>query len=344
MRPVLHLALLLTSALYLPPALALPLAQLPDPRPLHVSDPLDRLTPAEEAAIEAAIGQAQRGELVVVVTDDTEDLAPRAYATRLFNLWALGDPVRDDGVLILAALDSRKSEIVLGKGIDGDTETAITDAVMTHEMVPRFETGDPAGALRVGAEAVATRLLGATPPAAPPPERTLHTDSSPSTPLMVGGVGGSLALGLTAFVRGFLRHRPRKCPRCGRPTERLAEHEDDAHLAPGEQTEEQLGSVDYDVWLCRCGNVEKLRYGALFTRYANCPKCKARARLSVKNTVRPATTICGGLVEVTQTCAHCGYGSTYRYDTPRLADSDSSFGGGSSGGGSSDGGGSSGSW
>ena len=43
---------------------------------------------------------------------------------------------------------------------------------------------------------------------------------------------------------------------------RLTEAEDDTYLDRGEQTEERLGSVDYDVWGCRlCDNVVKLRYG-----------------------------------------------------------------------------------
>jgi uncharacterized protein len=139
----------------------------------------------------------------------------------------------------------------------------------------------------------------------------------------------------------------------------LGEAEDDAHLSPAERVEERLGSVDYDVWSCpSCAHAVKLRYGAFFTSYSRCPKCRAITVSRTTRTLRSATHSGTGLEEITERCEHCSYRHADRRRIPRLASPPTSAPGagsssGSSGspgsssgfsGGSSSGGGASGSW
>jgi uncharacterized protein len=146
------------------------------------------------------------------------------------------------------------------------------------------------------------------------------------------------------MTRRYLRRRPRTCPACATAMVRLDETADDAHLSGGEKTEERLGSVDYDVWACpACRHTLKLRYGALFTRYASCPKCNARALRSESHTVTPATTSRTGIARVDEKCAHCRYSHSYTRTIPRVEERTSSSSSSRSGG-SSSGSGSSGSW
>ncbi|MCM1224373.1 MAG: TPM domain-containing protein, partial [Lachnospiraceae bacterium] len=46
------------------------------------------------------------------------------------------------------------------------------------------------------------------------------------------------------------RNKPRKCDVCGTKMNKLPEDEDNKYLTAAQDKEEQLGSVDYDVWLC----------------------------------------------------------------------------------------------
>lgn len=121
----------------------------------------------------------------------------------------------------------------------------------------------------------------------------------------------------------------------------LDEKADDEALEGGQQREEAVKSVDYDVWQCgECGERLVLRYKRWFTSYSECPACKFWTVKSRTRTLIPATTSSGGLAEVTRTCQHCGFGDTRQHATPRLSSSSSSSGGGSSssGGGRSFGG------
>lgn len=154
---------------------ALDVADLPKPtRERPLVDLTGRIGAADAASIAAASQRARRargGELAVAVVASTDGKAHREFATALFNAWQLGDAIRNDGVLIFAALDDRRVDIVLGVGIDGDREVAISQRIVDATMRPRFRADDPGGALAAGADACARELLGAS-AGSPPPVAT----------------------------------------------------------------------------------------------------------------------------------------------------------------------------
>jgi uncharacterized protein len=346
-----------------PAARAVPDRSVPDRRPqAAVVDLTGTLTTGDLDAINAAARRATAGgELYVAVIDTTDGLASRAYATALFNRLGLDDRIRNRGVLLLAALDDRKAEIILGDGFSHPV-TSVTDDIMRDVVVARFKLQDPRGALVEGAQALADRVLLASPSTSPPapapapsdgtaaihpePSETglwkQAKDMADAAPLALWGGLGALCVGALIGTLRYLRHRPRACTQCGQQMVRLDESQDDAHLTSGQRTEESLHSVDYDVWMCqRCHHVLKLRYGALITRYARCPACNARTVSTHKTTLEYATEYSTGLVRVDEQCQHCSY---HRSDTrivPRISRSSSSS---SSGSGSSSGRGSSGGW
>lgn len=143
--------------------------QIPKPRPgswtVDLTGTLPESTRSEIDRIAQAVRDQKRGELAVVVIGSTGGAPHRDFATRLANLWGVGSAERDDGILILAALDDRAVEIVLGLGLDSPAEVQTSQEIVDREMTPRFRAGDPEGALRAGAEACARRLFGATLPA-----------------------------------------------------------------------------------------------------------------------------------------------------------------------------------
>lgn len=179
-------------------------------------------------------------------------------------------------------------------------------------------------------------------------------NSNPLLPWLFGG--GAVGVGgvSIAAVRRWMRYRDRNCQRCNNVMVLLDESQEDQFLEKPEILEEELGSVDYDVWAClSCEDVVKLRYGAFFTKYSKCPDCRYQTKYQIKNTIRRATRHSGGLVEVQEQCENCKFYSNYQYRTPKLPkkSSSSSFGGGGSGrssggfgGGRSSGGGASGGW
>ena len=315
---------------------AVPLSEIPSPRPDGWSVDLTGQIPADTLAQINRIGddvKAKTGsEIAVVVVGTVGTVNTRGFATRLANHWGIGRKDVNDGLLIFVALDDHQAEIVLGSGIDDSARRGISEEIMQGTMVPRFKAGDPGGAVLAGAQACAERILGLSPEpvsvapdpepvqAAPLPLAQTQPQAAPE-PYSTGPTWAVLA-GLAALVvgaYGFIRFSPRRCPRCRDRMVRLSEEADDEYLAETEKTEERVGSVNYNVWLCeRCGQVTKMRFAALVTNYAPCPACGARTVNYVRETVRPATSVRDGLVRITESCAHCSHQDVSTFTLPRL--------------------------
>ena len=99
---------------------------VPDPRPAHqVVDLTGTLTADDIAAIDAsALRGATNGELLVVVVPSTDGANPRQWTTALFNRLRLDPTPRNRGVVLMAAINDRKAEIVVGEGYPSDFQRA----------------------------------------------------------------------------------------------------------------------------------------------------------------------------------------------------------------------------
>jgi uncharacterized protein len=152
------------------------------------------------------------------------------------------------------------------------------------------------------------------------------------------------------------RNHPRKCKQCQGAMHKLSERTEDEYLSKGQQLEETLRAVDYDVWKCEaCESIEMWFYLNRRSKYEPCPKCKTIAYHFVsKRTLVSATYSSSGSGEEIHTCQFCGYSKKSTYTIAQLvrsssssgssSGSSSSSGGGSWGGGRSGGGGASSSW
>jgi uncharacterized protein len=153
-----------------------------------------------------------------------------------------------------------------------------------------------------------------------------------------------------------VRTTPRDCSNCGKKCVRLDETTEDEYLPKESQFEEELKSVDYDVWKCNaCGETSIEAYISEKTEYSECPKCKTHAFYTASSTTKiSATTSHAGVREIVKLCKFCNHRKKTTESIPRIETSSSSSSGSSSsssgssggsfGGGSSGGGGASSSW
>lgn len=59
----------------------------------------------------------------------------------LFKKWKIGNKGKDNGVLILAAINDRKLNITTGYGMEGSLPDAVTGRIRREEMNPFFKEG-----------------------------------------------------------------------------------------------------------------------------------------------------------------------------------------------------------
>jgi uncharacterized protein len=117
---------------------------------------------------------------------------------------------------------------------------------------------------------------------------------------------------------------------------RLDETLDDAELTAGQQLEERIGSVDYDVWQCECGEDLVLPYAKLFSGYRVCDACKVKAVKTRRTIIRQPTYTSTGLAEDVSRCESCNRTTTEQVVLARRtppSESRGSSGGRSRGGG-----------
>jgi uncharacterized protein len=80
---------------------------------------------------------------VVVVTVKTLDGAPiEEYGLSLLRQWGIGDKTLNNGVLMLVAVNDRKSRIEVGYGLEGALPDAKTGEIQDDYMIPYFQKGE----------------------------------------------------------------------------------------------------------------------------------------------------------------------------------------------------------
>ena len=139
------------------------------PRGQWVLDRMSRLsgsTVGEVNRLAAALDASGAGQLGVLVTDTTQGVKARDFATGVFNNWGVGHAGANDGILLFIAVNDRKSEIILGDG--SKVQRSQTDAVMRDAVVANMKRADLDGAVRAAAQALDTLMrTAAGRPAAP---------------------------------------------------------------------------------------------------------------------------------------------------------------------------------
>jgi hypothetical protein len=105
-----------------------------------------------------------------------------------------------------------------------------------------------------------------------------------------------------------LRYMPRISPKTGKPMKLLSEEEEDAYLDEGMQAEENVFSVDYDVWKDEETGYIQIEKYAGHLHALQCPECNYQTFKVVKEeiTLQPTATEEGEIIKHYQ-CGYCGY-------------------------------------
>jgi uncharacterized protein len=307
------------------------------------------LRPGTIAQLNQMIGEVERTrgiEMAVVVIRSLDGLTVEDAAEKLFKLWAIGKKGQDNGLLFLWSTGDRKVRVEVGYGLEGTLPDGKVGAILDAYVIPKFKANQFDEGVLSGVETLLGAQRGeriALPAAGKsyaPVTSVAPARWRPSGSWWLLWLSGPIALFLSvrALFRRWRRYRSRKCPQCRTRMVRLSETEDDASLDKGQAAEEQVGSVDYDVWKCpSCAYQFVLRYAKWATKYDMCPQCSNRTKWRTQTVVEAATTHGDGLAKIVEQCAFCNYKVEYETVLPQLTSSSSSSSGGYSSGSSSSG-------
>ncbi len=116
------------------------------------------------AAIERLSGELQQstGDVLVVVTVKTfkPEADIRSYALKMFENGGRGIGIKgkDNGLLVLLAVDDRQVWIEVGYGLEPYITDGFSGETSRQTMVPHFRKGDYGGGLLAGSRRLAVRV------------------------------------------------------------------------------------------------------------------------------------------------------------------------------------------
>ncbi len=129
----------------------------------RVTDLAGMLTPAQRDALERRLAdfeQRTTDQLVILIMPTTQPETIEQYSIRVAEQWKLGQKGRDNGVLILVAMEDRTLRIEVGYGLEGDLTDLHSSRIIREIIGPRFQKGDYYGGLDAGLNAIMARLEG----------------------------------------------------------------------------------------------------------------------------------------------------------------------------------------
>ena len=123
----------------------------------RVNDLAGVLPGGVEQQLEARLAgyEQETGHQLVVLTvpslagDPIED-----FTMRVVEAWKLGRKDRDDGILLLVAVEDRKLRIEVGYGLEGDLPDALAGRIIRDIITPAFRRGDLAQGITAGVESI----------------------------------------------------------------------------------------------------------------------------------------------------------------------------------------------
>ena len=105
-----------------------------------------------------------------------------------------------------------------------------------------------------------------------------------------------------------LRYKPRVSPKTGKAMKLLSEEEEDAYLDEGMQAEENVFSIDYDVWKDEETGYVKIEKYSGHLHAIQCPECNYQTFKVVKEEiVKVATPAEEGELMKHYLCGYCGF-------------------------------------
>ena len=122
-----------------------------------VVDSIGRVSAEVETQINSELTSFQQSggpQIAVAVVDTTGNATLENYSIDLARSWGIGDKEKDNGVLVLIALEDRTLRIEVGSGVEGELTDVTAGQIVDSVMLPRLRSNDVDGAVRDGARAV----------------------------------------------------------------------------------------------------------------------------------------------------------------------------------------------
>lgn len=165
---------------------------------------IDSATLQKMESLCRALEQKTSAELAIAAVKTVAPLDSKEYAVKLFEKWKIGKKGKDNGILMLLAMEERRVEIEVGYGLEGVINDAKAGEILDKYVVPYFKQGKFGEGLYNGAEAIAGQIAEASKTELGPEYQGYKAKSSSSegTIMTVIIIAVALLIMLSIFASG----------------------------------------------------------------------------------------------------------------------------------------------
>jgi len=128
---------------------------LPEKSTTLVTDYTNTLSAGDKQSLEqklVAFNDSTSTQIAVVLIKSVGDYDINEYGTMLGRKWGIGQKDKNNGILLLVAVNDHKLTIQTGYGAEGALPDAITQDIIRKDITPRFKAGDYYGGLDAGTD------------------------------------------------------------------------------------------------------------------------------------------------------------------------------------------------
>jgi uncharacterized protein len=143
-----------------------------------VTDYTNTLSAEDKQKLETkldAFNDSTSTQIAVVIIKSIGDYDINEYGAALGRKWGIGQKGKNNGILVLVAINDHKMTIQTGYGAEGALPDVITEQIRVNDINPRFRQGDYSGGLDVGTDDIIKYTKGeykADKKQAAPPEKS----------------------------------------------------------------------------------------------------------------------------------------------------------------------------
>ena len=137
--------------------------QLPPKSGTLVTDYTNTLSADDKQRLEnklVAYNDSTTTQIAVVMMKSIGEYDINEYGQKLGRAWGIGSKGKNNGILLLVAIDDHKLAIQTGYGAEGAVPDAITHSIIQNDITPRFKQGDYYGGINAGTDDLMKYMKG----------------------------------------------------------------------------------------------------------------------------------------------------------------------------------------
>lgn len=125
----------------------------------YVNDFAGLLTASQQSALAQMLSELERkttSQIAVVTLRSLEGGEISDFSNRLFEKWGIGKKGKDNGVMVLVAIEDRKAWIETGYGLEPILPDARAGRILDEAVIPAFRRNNYAAGLIAGVQVIAS--------------------------------------------------------------------------------------------------------------------------------------------------------------------------------------------